>query len=108
MAVLVFIRSVTNHRIARHTWFNFKLQRMLSKAKKHPAGAKREIWDWDGSFYLGSIDEVNQTFNVVGNVNEASLHRDERRNFFIRVHAIIVYFKMHPLLLPWSSSHLVA
>ena len=47
-----------------------KLPTFCCKAKQHPAGAKREIWDWDGSFYLGSIDEVNETFNVVGNVNE--------------------------------------
>ena len=42
----------------------------MYKAKQHPAGTKREIWDWDGSFYLGSIEEANETFNVVGNVNE--------------------------------------
>ena len=50
--------------------FCLKLITFSWKAKQHPAGAKREIWDWDGSFYLGSIDEVNETFNVVGNVNE--------------------------------------
>lgn len=42
-------------------------------AKDHPAGTKREIWDWDGSFYLGTIPEVNHTYNVVGNVNEHGL-----------------------------------
>ncbi len=42
-------------------------------AKKNPQGAKRDIWDWDGSFYLGSIPEANETYNVVGNVNEYGL-----------------------------------
>lgn len=42
-------------------------------AKDHPAGATREIWDWDGSFYLGQIPEARHTFNVVGNANEHGL-----------------------------------
>ena len=42
-------------------------------AADHEAGATRDIWDWDGSFYLGAIPEVNHTFNVVGNVNEHGL-----------------------------------
>ena len=33
----------------------------------------RDIWDWDGSFFLGSIPEVNHTYNVVGNMNEHGL-----------------------------------
>lgn len=33
----------------------------------------REVWDWDGSFYLGAIPEANGTFNVVGNANEHGL-----------------------------------
>ena len=36
----------------------------------HAPGTMREIWDWDGSFYLGTIPEVNHTYNVVGNINE--------------------------------------
>ena len=31
-------------------------------AADHAAGTKRDIWDWDGSFYLGSIPEVNHTY----------------------------------------------
>ena len=42
----------------------------LYPAQDHPEGAMREIWDWDGSFYLGSLPEVNHTYNVVGNANE--------------------------------------
>ena len=42
-------------------------------AADHPPGALREIWDWDGSFYLGSIPEVSHTYNVVGNANEHGL-----------------------------------
>jgi len=42
-------------------------------AKDHPAGAMREIWDWDGSYYTGSIPEVSHTYNVVGNANEHGL-----------------------------------
>jgi dipeptidase len=33
----------------------------------------REVWDWDGSFYLGSVPEAEHTYNVVGNVNEHGL-----------------------------------
>lgn len=39
-------------------------------ASDHQDGAMRKIWDWDGQFYTGMIDEVNHTYNVVGNVNE--------------------------------------
>jgi hypothetical protein len=39
----------------------------------HPPGTNREIWDWDGSFFLGEIPEVNHTYNVVGNANEHGL-----------------------------------
>jgi hypothetical protein len=36
----------------------------------HPPNATRDIYDWDGKFYLGAIPEANETYNVVGNVNE--------------------------------------
>lgn len=42
-------------------------------AADHPAGTMREIWDWDDSFYLGSIPESSHTYNVVGNANEHGL-----------------------------------
>ena len=39
-------------------------------AAKHKAGALRRILDWETSRPLGSIPEVAQTYNVVGNMNE--------------------------------------
>ena len=33
----------------------------------------RDVWDWDSGRYLGQIDESNETFNVIGNVNEHGL-----------------------------------
>jgi len=42
-------------------------------AADHESGEMREIWDWDDSVYLGSIPEVNHTYNVVGNINEHGL-----------------------------------
>ena len=42
-------------------------------AADHPAGAMREIADWDSGRYLGSIPEVAHTYNVVGNMNEWQL-----------------------------------
>jgi dipeptidase len=39
-------------------------------AARHPAGAKREIIEWDTGKRLGEIDEVPQTYSVVGNMNE--------------------------------------
>ena len=29
-------------------------------AQDHPPGSVRDIWDWDGSFFLGSIPEVGR------------------------------------------------
>eukprot|EP00750_Incisomonas_marina_P012629 INCI17126.2.p1 GENE.INCI17126.2~~INCI17126.2.p1 ORF type:complete len:622 (+),score=107.48 INCI17126.2:144-2009(+) len=42
-------------------------------AATHASNATRRIWDWDGAFFLGEIPEVEQTYNVVGNVNEHGL-----------------------------------
>ena len=39
-------------------------------AAKHAPGAKREIIDWDTLKRIGEIDEVAQTYRVVGNMNE--------------------------------------
>lgn len=36
----------------------------------HPAGAKREIIEWDTGKRLGEIDEAPLTYSVVGNMNE--------------------------------------
>ncbi len=39
-------------------------------AKKWPAGAMLDIYDWDSGKYLGKIKQAAETYNVVGNVNE--------------------------------------
>ncbi|MFC1889215.1 C69 family dipeptidase [Thermodesulfobacteriota bacterium] len=39
-------------------------------ARKHPAGAKLDVYEWDTGDYLGKIDQVPETFSVVGNMNE--------------------------------------
>lgn len=42
-------------------------------ASKPPPGTQRMVWDWDDSVFLGTIPEANETFNVVGNMNEHGL-----------------------------------
>jgi dipeptidase len=39
-------------------------------AAHHPPGAKREIYEWDSGKYLGQIDQVGETYTVVGHMNE--------------------------------------
>ncbi|MCR4809338.1 MAG: C69 family dipeptidase [Prevotella sp.] len=39
-------------------------------AAKHPKGAMRDIYDWDSNKYLGQIAEAEETYNVIGNINE--------------------------------------
>ena len=39
----------------------------------HPEGAMREVYDWDSGKFLGRIPEAQQTYNVVGNINEHQL-----------------------------------
>lgn len=39
----------------------------------HSANATREVYDWDGHQYLGAIPEAQETFNVIGNVNQFGL-----------------------------------
>lgn len=36
----------------------------------HKEGDMRDIYDWDSGKYLGQIEEVSHTYNVVGNINE--------------------------------------
>lgn len=36
----------------------------------HEAGSMRQIYDWDSGAYLGEIPEANETYNVIGNINE--------------------------------------
>jgi dipeptidase len=42
-------------------------------AKKHPAGEKLRVTDWDTGRYLGEIDQAKETYNVIGNMNEHQL-----------------------------------
>ena len=42
-------------------------------AKTYPKGTMLDIWEWDTGKYLGKIPQVEQTYNVVGNVNEFQL-----------------------------------
>lgn len=42
-------------------------------AAKHPAGAMRQIREWDTGKILGEIPEAAQTYSVVGNMNEHQL-----------------------------------
>lgn len=42
----------------------------LRLAATHPPGSLVYGWDWDAQIFLGTFPDVNQTYNVVGNVNE--------------------------------------
>ena len=42
-------------------------------AQQSPAGTMRKIFDWDSGAYMGQIPEANQTYNVIGNMNEHAL-----------------------------------
>lgn len=39
-------------------------------AAKYPAGTKLNVNEWDTGKYLGEIDQVAETYNVIGNMNE--------------------------------------
>ncbi len=39
-------------------------------AKKWPAGAMLDVYEWDTGKFLGRIPQAAQTYNVVGNINE--------------------------------------
>jgi len=39
-------------------------------AADYPEGSKLKIYEWDTGKYLGEIDQVKHTYNVVGNINE--------------------------------------
>jgi len=39
-------------------------------AAKHQKGDMRKIFEWDTNKYLGEIPEAEETYNVVGNINE--------------------------------------
>lgn len=42
-------------------------------AAKYPKGAMHKVYEWDTGKYLGEIDQVEQTYRVVGNMNEHQL-----------------------------------
>lgn len=42
-------------------------------AAKYPKGSKLKVDEWDTGNYLGEIDQVEETYNVVGNMNEWQL-----------------------------------
>lgn len=42
-------------------------------AGKHPKGSTRSIYEWETNNYLGEIEEAEETYNVVGNMNEHQL-----------------------------------
>ncbi len=39
-------------------------------AGKHAKGEMRKIYDWDSKVYHGEIPEAEETYNVIGNINE--------------------------------------
>lgn len=39
-------------------------------AKKYPKGTMLKVYEWDTGKFLGEISQVEETYNVVGNVNE--------------------------------------
>ena len=42
-------------------------------AAKYPKGTMMKIYEWDTHKYLGEIEQAEQTYNVVGNMNEFQL-----------------------------------
>ena len=42
-------------------------------AKQYPAGTMLKVIEWDSGKYLGEIEQVEQTYSVVGNMNEHQL-----------------------------------
>ncbi|MBQ8463382.1 MAG: C69 family dipeptidase [Prevotella sp.] len=42
-------------------------------AAKHPKGTMRKVYDWDTNKYGGEILEAEETYNVIGNINEWQL-----------------------------------
>ena len=45
----------------------------LPGRKNITAGTMKKIWDWDSGVFLGAIEEMEETFDVVGNMNEFQL-----------------------------------
>ncbi len=53
-----------------HTRFGFLAH---YPAKTHPKGAMRAIYEWGKERYIGEIPEAEQTYEVIGNMNEYQL-----------------------------------
>ena len=65
-------------------------------AKDYPAGAMRDIYEWDTGKFLGKIPEVKHTFSVVGNMNENQVSIGEttyggREELFHQKGAVVEY-----------------
>lgn len=45
----------------------------LPGRKNITAGSMKKIYDWDSGVYLGEIEEVEETYDVIGNMNEFQL-----------------------------------
>ena len=92
IAVLIFALLITNNQISNgctnflitkgasidgstmityaadsHTLFG---ELYFQPAKDYPAGAMRDIYEWDTGKYRGQIPQLAHTFSVVGNMNE--------------------------------------
>ena len=39
-------------------------------AGRHAKGEMRQVYDWDTNVYHGEIPEAEETYNVIGNINE--------------------------------------
>ena len=50
--------------------YKFYGELYYSPAAKYPNGVWLDILEWDGGKKLGKIRQANQTYNVVGNMNE--------------------------------------
>lgn len=42
-------------------------------AATYPKGTMLDVYEWDTGKYLGQIDQVRKTYNVIGNINEHQL-----------------------------------
>jgi len=42
----------------------------FTPGRKHPPGAKLDVYEWDTGKYLGKIDQTAETYSVVGLMNE--------------------------------------
>ena len=77
-------------------------------AAKHQKGDMRAIYEWETNKYLGSIPEVPETYNVIGNINEWQLTIGETtyggRNEMIDSTGVIDYGSLIYITLQRSKS----